>query len=115
LFTATTSRPSSPDPQDGRKQTNDERRPDGGSSPPESLDGTSAWKSSSSSEENPYPFLEEKWNIPAEVILEAIARSQDITLRGIRGVIAELCFLLYVLEGDGLQSNSLEGTTRTTS
>jgi hypothetical protein len=53
--------------------------------------------------------LEEKWNIPAEVILEAIARSQDITQRGIRGVIAELCFLLYVLDGDGLQGKSPEG------
>jgi len=53
--------------------------------------------------------LEEKWNIPAEVILEAIARSQDITQRGIRGVIAELCFMLYVLEGDGLESESPEG------
>ena len=53
--------------------------------------------------------LEEKWNIPAEVILEAIARSQDITQRGIRGVLAELCFLRYVLEDDGLQGKSPEG------
>jgi len=53
--------------------------------------------------------LEEKWNISAEVILEAIARSQDITQRGIRGVIAELCFLLYVLDGDGWEDKSPEG------
>lgn len=47
-----------------------------------------------------YPIhdLEHKWNAPAEIILEAIARSQDITHRGIRGVIAELCFFLYVVE-----------------
>lgn len=53
--------------------------------------------------------LEEKWNVPAEVILEAIARSQDITQRGIRGVIAELCFLLYVLDGDGWEDKSPGG------
>lgn len=53
--------------------------------------------------------LEEKWNISAEVILEAIARSQDITQRGIRGVIAELCFLLYVLDGDGWVDKSPGG------
>jgi hypothetical protein len=47
-----------------------------------------------------YPIhdLEQKWNARAEIILEAIARSQDITHRGIRGVIAELCFFLYVVE-----------------
>ncbi len=53
--------------------------------------------------------LEEKWNVPAEVILEAIARSQDITQRGIRGVIAELCFLLHVLDGDGWEDKSPGG------
>lgn len=53
--------------------------------------------------------LEEKWNVPAEVILEAIARSQDITQRGIRGVIAELCFLFYVLDGDGWEDKSPGG------
>jgi hypothetical protein len=47
-----------------------------------------------------YPIhdLERAWNARAEIILEAIARSQDITQRGIRGVIAELCFFLYVIE-----------------
>ncbi|MBI5576367.1 MAG: hypothetical protein HY896_08385 [Deltaproteobacteria bacterium] len=53
--------------------------------------------------------LEDKWNVPAEIILEAIARSQDITQRGIRGVIAELCFLLYVLDGDGWEDKSPGG------
>ncbi|WP_081074783.1 hypothetical protein [Burkholderia cepacia] len=42
--------------------------------------------------------LEQRWNIPAEFILEAISRSQDITQRGVRGIIAELCFTHYVLQ-----------------
>ena len=33
--------------------------------------------------------LEEKLNVQAEVILEAIHKASDLTLRGIRGVIAE--------------------------
>jgi hypothetical protein len=36
--------------------------------------------------------LEERLNIPAETILEAIDRSSDLTLRGVRGVIAEAVF-----------------------
>lgn len=53
--------------------------------------------------------LEEKWNVPAEVILEAISRSQDITQRGIRGVIAELCFLLYVVKNDAWEDRTPTG------
>lgn len=41
--------------------------------------------------------LEAQWNISAEFILEAISQSQDITKRGVRGIIAELCFNTYVL------------------
>lgn len=41
--------------------------------------------------------LEQQWNITAEFILEAIARSQDITKRGVRGIIAELCFDTYII------------------
>ncbi len=36
--------------------------------------------------------LEAKWNISGDVILDAIARSSDLTLRGIRGIIAEAVF-----------------------
>jgi hypothetical protein len=36
--------------------------------------------------------LEEKWAISSELILDAIHRSQDITQRGVRGVIAEAVF-----------------------
>jgi hypothetical protein len=41
--------------------------------------------------------LESKWNIRWELILDAIARSQDITQRGIRGIIAESVFESDVL------------------
>ena len=42
--------------------------------------------------------IEKQWGTTAEFILEAIARSQDITKRGVRGVIAELAFSEYVLK-----------------
>lgn len=42
--------------------------------------------------EFPVHALEQRWNIPAEVILEAIDRSSDLTQRGVRGVIAEAVF-----------------------
>jgi hypothetical protein len=45
----------------------------------------------------PLHQLEIDWNIRAEFILEAISRSQDITKRGVRGIIAELAFSTYVL------------------
>jgi hypothetical protein len=48
--------------------------------------------------EIPIHRLEEQWNITAEFVLEAISRSQDITKRGVRGIIAELCFSHYIME-----------------
>lgn len=45
----------------------------------------------------PIHQLETDWNIPAEFILQAIAESQDITKRGVRSIIAELCFNTYIL------------------
>lgn len=45
----------------------------------------------------PRHALEEKWSITYELILDAIFRSQDITQRGIRGVIAEAVFEAQVL------------------
>jgi hypothetical protein len=47
--------------------------------------------------EFPIHELEAEFNASAEVILEAIARSPDITKRGIRGLIAEACFVREVL------------------
>jgi hypothetical protein len=41
--------------------------------------------------------LEQQWNISAEFVLEAISRSQDITKRGVRGIIAELAFSTHIL------------------
>lgn len=43
-------------------------------------------------EEFPIHALEKTWNTTAEIILEAIARSGDLTQRGVRGVIAEASF-----------------------
>jgi hypothetical protein len=42
--------------------------------------------------------LEEKWNIQAEIILGAIDRANDITQRGVRGVITEAVFEHNVLQ-----------------
>ena len=41
-----------------------------------------------------YPVhpLELEWHVPAEVILEAIARSPDLSRRGVRGLVAEAYF-----------------------
>jgi len=41
--------------------------------------------------------LESELNTTAEIILEAIRRSNDITQRGVRGIITELQFLNHVL------------------
>jgi len=41
--------------------------------------------------------IEGKLNTTAEIILEAIDRSNDLTLRGVRGIIAEVAFLIDVL------------------
>lgn len=48
-------------------------------------------------QEFPIHELERKLNVSAEVILEAIDRSADLTLRGIRGVIAEAAFKEYIV------------------
>lgn len=40
----------------------------------------------------PHP-LEEEWGIDADTILTAIARSSDLTKRGVRGIIAEAVFV----------------------
>lgn len=45
----------------------------------------------------PKHALEQKWDIGYELILDAIFRSQDITQRGVRGVIAEAVFEAKVL------------------
>lgn len=48
--------------------------------------------------------LEDEWATTAEAILTAIARSTDLTLRGIRGILAEATFgeiILPKLEADG--------------
>jgi len=41
--------------------------------------------------------LEKEWGVGAEVILSAIARSSDLTKRGVRGIIAEAVFERNVL------------------
>lgn len=47
--------------------------------------------------EFPIHDLERKLNTSAEVILEAIDRSPDLTFRGVRGVIAEAAFKEYII------------------
>lgn len=47
--------------------------------------------------EFPIHELETLWNTTAEVILEAIARSSDLTKRGVRGVIAEASFKQHIV------------------
>ncbi len=42
--------------------------------------------------------LEAELNTQAEIILEAVARSSDLTIRGVRGIIAEAAFLREVLQ-----------------
>jgi len=53
--------------------------------------------------------LEQEWGTTAEAILTAIARSADITLRGIRGILAEATFEQYFipkLQADGWASKT---------
>jgi hypothetical protein len=45
----------------------------------------------------PIHAIEAKLNTQAEVLLEAIDRASDLTLRGIRGIIAEAAFLVETL------------------
>jgi hypothetical protein len=54
----------------------------------------------------PIHSLETEWSTTAEQILTAIARSSDLTQRGIRGILAEAIFetrLLPALEREGWQ------------
>ncbi len=48
--------------------------------------------------EIPIHSIENDWNTKAEIILEAIYRSPDLTKRGIRGIIAEASFKYYVID-----------------
>ena len=48
---------------------------------------------------HPIHPLEQSLGVPAEVILEAIARSPDLSQRGVRGLIAEAYFEQQVLPG----------------
>ncbi len=45
----------------------------------------------------PAHLLEKEWGVGADVILSAIARSSDLTKRGVRGIIAEAIFERSVL------------------
>lgn len=46
---------------------------------------------------HPIHSIEADWNVPAEVILEAIARAPDLSQRGVRGLIAEAFFEVEIL------------------
>lgn len=48
--------------------------------------------------EFPIHPLEIGWGINAEIILESISRSSDLTKRGVRGIIAEATFIFRILE-----------------
>ncbi len=62
--------------------------------------------------EIPIHALESELNTQAEVILEAMARSSDLTMRGIRGIIAEAAFLVEVLQKlDGWRIGNIAGNT----
>ncbi|MGA3212856.1 MAG: hypothetical protein ABSD20_16235 [Terriglobales bacterium] len=56
--------------------------------------------------------LEEKWGTTAEAILTAIARSSDLTQRGIRGILAEATFeeaILPPMESSGWKAIAITG------
>jgi hypothetical protein len=56
--------------------------------------------------------LEAEWNTVAESLLTAIARSSDLTQRGIRGILAEATFADLVvpnIESEGWNSVQIEG------
>jgi hypothetical protein len=60
----------------------------------------------------PLHSLEAQWNTTAEEILTAIARSSDLTLRGIRGILAEAIFekrILPCLQLDHWQTLKIVG------
>jgi len=59
----------------------------------------------------PHP-LEREWDIDADTILSAIARSSDLTKRGMRGIIAEAVFvneIMPTVEHSGWQPFELDG------
>ena len=60
----------------------------------------------------PRHALEEKFGTTAEAILTAIARSADLTLRGVRGILAEQAFEEYFipkLKADGWNTITIQG------
>ena len=60
----------------------------------------------------PVHVLEAEWNTSAEAILTAIARSTDLTQRGIRGILAEATFeefVIPVVQAFGWRSQSISG------
>ena len=61
--------------------------------------------------EFPIHELERKWNAPADVVLEAIARATDLTQRGLRGVIAEAAFgpPHFLLRGGSSEQPEIHG------
>ena len=65
--------------------------------------------------EFPIHPIEARFNVKAEVILEAIARASDLTLRGVRGVIAEAAFDSSVVGAlQGWESLPVAAILRTT-
>lgn len=59
--------------------------------------------------EFPIHPIESKLNVRAEVILEAFDRASDLTLRGMRGIIAEAAFENYILKPLGWNCLPLNG------
>ena len=60
----------------------------------------------------PLHTLEAEWNTTAEEILTAIARSSDLTLRGVRGILAEAIFeqrILPDIEREGWMALKIVG------
>ena len=56
-------------------------------------------------ERHPKHPLEAQWGVSADVILSAISRSNDLTQRGVRGIIAEAIFERHILpEATGWKS-----------
>lgn len=54
--------------------------------------------------------IEDELNVRAEVILEAIHRASDLSIRGVRGLIAEASFEDYVVKRlEGWAAKSIEG------
>ena len=60
--------------------------------------------------EIPIHSLEAKLNTTAEIILEAIDRGSDLTLRGVRGIITEVAFAVEVVDKtEGIESVPIVG------